>query len=69
MSLLEPECHKRRCIHFQGVRWLGEEEDSEVSYCTAFPSGIPEDIVTGKNLHLKPVKGDNGILYEKDPNA
>lgn len=33
--------------------------------CLAFPDGIPNDILTGKNDHTKPYKGDDGILYEK----
>lgn len=34
-------------------------------YCLAFPDGIPEEILTGKNDHTKPFKGDHGIQYEK----
>ena len=32
--------------------------------CKAFPSGIPNDILIGKNSHKKPFKGDSGILYD-----
>ena len=33
--------------------------------CTAFPQGIPDEILDGENLHTKPFKGDNGIRYER----
>lgn len=32
--------------------------------CTAFPEGIPTDILLGKNNHVTHVEGDHGILYE-----
>jgi len=32
--------------------------------CTAFPKGIPNAILTGRNLHQTPVRGDHGIMYE-----
>jgi hypothetical protein len=32
--------------------------------CSAFPDGIPLDILNGKNWHVEPYPGDNGILYE-----
>lgn len=38
--------------------------------CLAFPKGIPDEILTGKNDHSKPFKGDHGIRYEKgEPSA
>jgi hypothetical protein len=43
----------RSCVH------LLEERK-----CKAFTSGIPEDILIGKNNHKKPFKGDNGIRFE-----
>ena len=33
--------------------------------CKAFPNGIPSEIYNDKIKHNKPIKGDNGILYEK----
>lgn len=32
--------------------------------CKAFPNGIPNLILNGKNDHKKPFPGDNGILFE-----
>lgn len=61
----EPNCYKRDCKHFQGVKWLGEGEQTEVVYCDAFPEGIPREIAYGDNQHLKPYPGDNGIQFEK----
>ena len=32
--------------------------------CKAFPKRIPEEILTGKDDHSKPFKGDGGIRFE-----
>jgi hypothetical protein len=64
--LVEPKCSKRKCIHFQGARWLGDTESTEVVYCTAFPEGIPDDIAYGRNSHKKPYEGDHGIQFEEE---
>ena len=65
----EPRCSQRNCKHFQGVKYLVEDdESSEVVYCAAFPDGIPDDIAYGGNKHLSPVEGDHGIQFERaDP--
>ena len=63
----QPNCSKRHCVHFIGVDYARPgDESSEVPVCTAFPKGIPVSIAYGPDKHLKPVKGDNGITYEKD---
>lgn len=63
--LAEPNCRKRDCVHFQGVRQDDEDEATERVVCVAFPDGIPEVIAYGNNLHLKPFPGDGGVLFEK----
>lgn len=32
--------------------------------CTAFPDGIPFDVLVGTISHNKPISGDNGIVFE-----
>lgn len=58
--IVEPNCFKRGCVYFQGVKWLGKEENTEVCFCLAFPQGIPQEIAHGKDLHLT-VRGDEEI--------
>lgn len=63
--LREPNCHKRKCKHFLGVRNDGDET-TERNYCEAFPDRIPSEIAYGDNLHDKPMPDqDNDIVYEK----
>ena len=62
-----PRCAERNCRHLQGIIQPDGTEMTEVWACAAFPAGIPEDISFGDNLHLLPVKGDNGIQYEEGP--
>jgi len=66
MSVFEPRCSIRHCVHLQGVTWLGSEEESEVNFCSAFPDGIPDEIAYGDNKHLEPLPDqDNDIVFEK----
>jgi len=63
-----PQCYLRKCKHYEGVKWLGKEETTEVNYCPAFPKGIPADIAYGDNPHDIPVTGQVGnIVFEEDP--
>jgi len=63
--LVEPNCYKRKCRHFMGVKNETDDEENEFVYCKAFPDGIPYEIAYGDNLHNEPYKGDHGIQYEK----
>ena len=48
------ECSKRGCKHFRGP--IGPYDD--VSFiCVAYPRGIPEEIVIGKDKHEE-LRGD-----------
>ena len=60
-----PECYKRGCKHYQGIKNDGEEL-TERPYCKAFPDGIPNEIAYGDDKHLKvrPVQ-KNKIIFEK----
>lgn len=64
--LSEPNCYKRECKHFTGVKQDNEEEESERVVCKAFPDGIPEEIAYGNHQHKKPSFGQkNNVVYEK----
>jgi len=62
----EPNCFKRKCLHFVGV--VDTETPKERCVCKAFPDGIPIEIAYGKNKHLKPYRGDNDIQYKLNSN-
>ncbi|MHC4269940.1 MAG: hypothetical protein ACYSTS_15945 [Planctomycetota bacterium] len=67
--IMEPNCSKRECIHYLGVKAIGMNEKGLDIYehtCVAFPDGIPHKIAYEDNLHLKPLKNQgNSIVYEK----
>ena len=63
-------CHN--CKHFRGLLLLpndtdfvGELEEEVTVNCDAFPSGIPESILEGRNMHKKRIPGDNGLQFEE----
>lgn len=62
--LSEPRCFERNCKHFVGVDQVDMSEETEKVVCKAFPDGIPTKIAYGDDLHLEPVRGDNGIQFE-----
>lgn len=66
--ILESDCRKRQCVHYEGVKRItAEDESTEVHYCIAFPNGIPAEISYDGNLHEKPLKDQsNSIVYEKE---
>lgn len=47
--------------------WTCRHKTPGAATCTAFPGGIPADILDGRNQHREPYPGDNGIRYERDP--
>lgn len=62
--LLEPNCRKRNCVHYLGIK--GENETEQVPCCAAFPDGIPSEIAYGENKHTTPHAGDHGIQFEEE---
>jgi len=64
--IAEPECSKRKCKWFQGVKKLGKLEATEVVYCKAYPKGIPNVIAYGSNKHTKIRDDQKGkYIYKK----
>jgi len=61
-----PNCFKRTCKYFEGVKWFGKEETTERIICKAFPNNIPSAIAYGDNKHTKPFPGQgNKIVFKK----
>jgi len=55
-------CQQAGCKYFKAP--VGPPEDP-VFVCDAFPAGIPEEILSGRDKHEKPYPGDGGVRYEK----
>lgn len=53
-----PQCF--RCKHYRDVKL----ETGAPMTCTAFPEGIPEEIVFNDFDHAKPHDDDHGIQFE-----
>ena len=65
----EPNCLKRKCIHYIGIINDGDET-TERPACNAFRNGIPEEIAYGDNKHTsKHPDQNNDIVFEKDPDS
>ena len=63
--IAEPNCHKRKCKHFIGVK-NDRLELNERVYCKTFPDKIPDKISYGNNKHNVPLKNqENDIVYQK----
>ena len=64
--MLPSRCFERGCRHYIGVAQPDGTEMTEMHVCEAFPDGIPNSIENGKNLHLKPLRGQkNNIVFEQ----
>lgn len=64
-----PNCFKRKCIWFGGVKQPDGTELTEHLYCEAFPKGIPDNIAYGNHKHLRKhpdQEPDNDFVYEKN---
>jgi hypothetical protein len=53
-----PQCF--RCKHFIETPHLA---------CAAYPSGIPDAILTDEHDHIRPYPGDHGIRFEPRSDA
>ena len=49
---------KVQCIYCKHLKSWSEHK------CTAFPEGIPEDILSGEHDHRESYKNDGGIRYD-----
>jgi len=50
---------------FSCVNFIGKRKGETYLQCKAFPKGIPDDILTGKNDHTKKYpKQENDIVFE-----
>ncbi|MBX6365191.1 MAG: hypothetical protein IRZ00_15080 [Gemmatimonadetes bacterium] len=53
------------CRHFAE----GEPEGTPAFFCSAFPAGIPQEILSGEFDHRQPFPGDRGVRFERDPDV
>ena len=64
--LATPNCFKRRCRHYLGVKQPDGTELTEVNYCLAFPDGMPSEIAYGTDKHTEPWPDQgNSYVYTK----
>ncbi len=61
MTTLMCRCLARHCAHFRG--FVGPT-DLAVAVCLAYPTGIPQVILTGLDAHLAPRPDDAGYVYQ-----
>ena len=65
--MIAPKCFERGCKHYLGVEQPDGTEMTERNVCKAFPEGIPDVILSGKNLHTVPLaEQHNSIVFEKE---
>ena len=58
--LSQPFCHKRKCVHYLGVKQDDGTEMTEINYCKAYPDGIPDEIAYGEFPHDEVYPGQTG---------
>jgi hypothetical protein len=64
--VITPLCYERGCKNFTGIWQPKKDESQEIPICTAFPRGIPSEILQGTNEHLVPIQGQgNNIVFER----
>ena len=64
--IAEPQCSKRSCKHFDGVKNDGDETTERV-FCKAYSDKIPDRIAYGKDLHMVVADDqDNDVIYEEN---
>jgi hypothetical protein len=57
------------CKHYRGIMESNNPEGSGKHICTAFPNGIPGEILSGRNEHSQSMLGQNSIeVYERASN-
>lgn len=52
----------RFCKHWRP----GIDHPQGTQTCAAFPTGIPDPIYSGAELHMESVRGDNGVVFTPD---
>ena len=65
--ILPGKCWERKCKYFIGVHQPDGTEMTERIICQAYFDGIPDEIMVGKDFHLK-VRDDqeNELTFEED---
>lgn len=54
-------CQRRNCAHYWGIKGLPE---SGLYTCMAYPTGIPDEILSGKDDHTESRGDDDGFTFE-----
>ena len=59
-------CFKRLCKHYKGIKESNNPERAGKRICKAFPEGIPDEILSGRNEHSVSMPGQDKIeIYER----
>lgn len=52
-----------KCVHFGAT---DDPENPDLVSCTAFPAGIPDEILRQGFDHRNPYEGDGGVMFVPD---